>query len=243
MHKTLHATRYTLHERGFTPLREDGTALRVAPARSQESEFEARSGFFRSTLKKSSDSVPSFRAGFSLIEILVSVAVFSMVMLIAVGSLLTLVEANRKAQALKSVMNNLNFSLENMSRAIRLGTDYHCGLGLVEEPHSCIDGDTQLAFESEVGDPGTPDDQVIYRISINGTQLEQSIDGGATFIGITAPEVVIEDFKFYVIGAERSDRLQPRVIMTIRGYAGVSLRAKSNFNLQTMVSQRILDVP
>ena len=241
MHKTLHATRYTLHKSGFTPLRKDGIALSVASAHSQEADEDISAKSFHETIKRRSDTRPSFRAGFSLIEILVSVSVFSMVMLIAVGSLLTLVEANRKAQALKSVMNNLNFSLENMSRAIRLGTDYHCGLGLVEEPQSCIGGDTQLAFESEVGDPGTSDDQVIYRIY--GTQLEQSIDGGAIFIGITAPEVIIEDFKFYVIGAERPDRLQPRVIMTIRGYAGVSLRAKSNFNLQTMVSQRILDVP
>ena len=68
----------------------------------------------------------SDKRAFSLIEIMVAVAIFSVVMLVAVGSLIALIDANRKAQAIKSVMNNLNFAVESMVRNARVGTDFHC---------------------------------------------------------------------------------------------------------------------
>ena len=56
--------------------------------------------------------------GFTLIELMVSVTIFIIVMVIALGSLLSISEAERKAEQLKTVMNNLNFGLESMARAI-----------------------------------------------------------------------------------------------------------------------------
>ena len=47
-------------------------------------------------------------------------------MLIAGATLLSLVYANRKAEALQSVMNNLNISLDNMVRNVRMGSNYRC---------------------------------------------------------------------------------------------------------------------
>ena len=55
---------------------------------------------------------------------LVSIALFAIVMVVCVGALLSLVGANKKAQALESVMNNLNISLDDMARSIREGTNY-----------------------------------------------------------------------------------------------------------------------
>ena len=65
--------------------------------------------------------------GFTLIEVLVSTGIFTVVMVIALGALLAMVERDRKAQTLKTVINNLNFALDSMSRAIRTGEEYHCG--------------------------------------------------------------------------------------------------------------------
>ena len=67
--------------------------------------------------------------GFTLVEMIVAVALFAVVMLISVGTLLALVGANRKAQALQSVINNLNITLDGMVRAIRMGGNFHCGEG------------------------------------------------------------------------------------------------------------------
>lgn len=183
--------------------------------------------------------------GFTLIEIMVAVGLFSVVMTISVGSLLSLVEADRKAQALKSVMNNLNFALENISRNVRVGSNYHCSTSatvppIITNPSDCANGGVLLAFESSTGDPSDATDQVIYRFT--NSSIEKSDDGGANFIAITAPEVTIEELAFYVVGTTRGDTDQPRVVMTVRGFAGIGDRAQTNFNLQTTISQRVLDL-
>src|SRR3990167_4918000 len=68
-------------------------------------------------------------AGFTLVEMIVAVGLFSLVMLVSVGALLALTGANRKAQALQSVMNNLNIALDGMVRSIRMGSNYSCDGG------------------------------------------------------------------------------------------------------------------
>src|SRR6478609_2811054 len=65
--------------------------------------------------------------GFTLIELLVSTAIFAVVMVIALGALLAMSESDRQAQLLKAVINNLNFSLDSMSRSMRTGFAFHCG--------------------------------------------------------------------------------------------------------------------
>ena len=71
--------------------------------------------------------------GFSLIEMIVAVALFAVVMLVAVGALLALVDANRKARALESVMNNLNITLDSMVRAMRMGSAFNCNSTAIPE--------------------------------------------------------------------------------------------------------------
>jgi prepilin-type N-terminal cleavage/methylation domain-containing protein len=188
------------------------------------------------------------RQGFSLVEMLVAVALFSGVMLIGVGALLALIDANKKAQAINSVMNNLNFAIESISRNIRVGTTYHCEPNAspvpvnIDIPQDCINGGKLLAFEASKGDPEDKTDQVIYRLRDN--MLEKSEKGGAegTFVSIIAPEVLIEKFVFYVDGTLSSDSMQPRVVMIIQGTAGIDEKIKTEFNLQTTISQRVLDI-
>lgn len=183
------------------------------------------------------------KKGFTLIEIMVAVALFSVVMMVGVGSLLTVVEANRKAQALQSVTTNLNFALENMSRTIRTGTHYHCGSGgNIEEPQDCANGDSYFVFEGFEGDTSSSADQIVYRL--NGTQVERSLSGGAvdTFVPLTAPEIVVEKFAVYVFGAEDTDLLQPEVVLILQGEASTSPRSTTEFDIQTSVTQRILDI-
>ncbi len=187
--------------------------------------------------------IPRTRAdrGFSLIEMIVSVGIFSTVMIVAVGSLLSIVDANRKAQAQQIVINNLNFALENMSRNIRIGSYYHCGSSLpLSTKADCNNGDSYFAFEGREGNTSQTNDQIVYRLS--NSQIEKSTDGGTTFIGITAPEIVIEGLSFYVDGAAAGDQKQPKVLMTVYGHTGISNRARVDFNLQTMISQRAFDI-
>ncbi|PIT96854.1 hypothetical protein COT82_00925 [Candidatus Campbellbacteria bacterium CG10_big_fil_rev_8_21_14_0_10_35_52] len=186
------------------------------------------------------------KKGFTLIEMLVAVSLFVFVMLIGVGTLLSIIDANRKARALSSVMNNLNFALESISRNIRMGTKYHCEENTsvppnIDTPKDCNPGKL-FAFEASGGNPLNPNDQIIYRINYDESGIEMSKNGGANFVGITAKEVVIENFSFYVSGSSMTDNYQPKVVITIKGFVGVKEKIKTEFNLQTMVSQRVLDI-
>lgn len=191
----------------------------------------------------------STQRGFTLIELMVAVAVFSVVMLIAVGSLLTLVDANRKAHAIKSVMNNLNFALESMVRNARVGTSYHCDTDTspnpnIATPTDCASGGVLFAFETSNGDSDDPADQQVYRfVNDDGDgRIERSDDSGATFVRVTSPEVRIESMTFYVVGASKADRLQPQMIVTVRGFAGVTEKLRTEFSLQAVSSQRVFDL-
>ena len=78
--------------------------------------------------------------GFTLIEMIVSLGIFAVVAVIALGALVQIISANKKAQTLLATMTNMNFALDAMSREIRTGTGYYCwastGVNLVITPNS-----------------------------------------------------------------------------------------------------------
>lgn len=181
--------------------------------------------------------------GFTLIEMMVAVSIFAVVMLIGVGALLSLVQTNRRAQAINSVMNNVNAAVESMTRTMRVGTTYHCGAGgaSIDAAQNCATGDTYLAFESSSGDRTNANDQVVYRLNASAKQLERSLNSGQTWVSLTSPEVSIDSFNFYVVGAPSGDGIQPRILMRIQGSAQVP-GGTTTFTVQSSVVQRLLDI-
>ena len=199
------------------------------------------------------------KRGFTLIELMVSVGIFTIVMVVALGALLAIAESDRRAQTLKTITNNLNFAVESMSRNIRTGREYNCGSsagGDCSQASGEPNGDTSLYFRAIDGNIWA------YRWSTDCTPpnttgcIQRSTNGGSTWEVITAPEVVVANcgsqitgtctpgtagLTFYLLGSTQGDIYQPRVIITIRGYVQVSAALRSNFNLQTTVTQRLYD--
>ncbi|MBI5003947.1 type II secretion system protein [Candidatus Kaiserbacteria bacterium] len=188
--------------------------------------------------------------GFTVIEMMVSVALFAVVMVVSAGALLSLASANRKAQALQSVMNNLNTTLDSMVRAMREGYTYDCEpavAGVVPgKVHDCMNGDTQIAFEPRGGNAATQDQHAYAFIAPNGAQagyIQRSEDGGVTWSRVTAPEISIVDMKFYVIGTTPGDTVQPKIVIEVKGVAGGGQsKITSTFHIQATAVQRILDI-
>ncbi len=189
-----------------------------------------------------------------MVELIVAVGLFTTVMFIATGALLSIVALNKKAQAQQSAINNLNFALENMARSIRTGSDYRCnsivdiwgGPPWQDTTKKDCDissgGGSQIIFESE-GGTSSNDDNWSYYLLGAGIIAKKGDSASA----ITAPEIVIEDLKFFVTGAENSLGDQPMVLMVVKGYAfvgdvGTANPRRVDFNLQTSASQRKLDV-
>lgn len=150
------------------------------------------------------------------------------------GSILEVFEANRKSESLKTVLDNLNFAIESMSREIRFGQNYHCSSASpLTSPLNCSNpgGNNVLSFLSSDGR------QITYLL--NGTRIQKSTDS-INYIDVTAPEVTITGLSFYVLGAG-TDTRQPKVILQVRGFAGTKTSTRTDFILETMVSQRLTD--
>jgi prepilin-type N-terminal cleavage/methylation domain-containing protein len=190
------------------------------------------------------------KKGFTLIEVLVSVSIFAIVMLVATGSVFSIVEANKKTHSLKSVMTNLNFALESITRNIRVGTAYKCMTSagaITVDPVAgdCTHGDVGFHLTSNLANgqnAGTfPLEYTFQKDSNNiGRIYRQFIGKDASPVPITAAEINITNMMFYAVGTQSSDSKQPKVTIIIQGYAGVG-NTKSSFNIETTVSQRAID--
>lgn len=187
-------------------------------------------------MKRNARNPHSSQRGFTLIELMVSVALFTVVMTVSVGTLLALVAANQKAQSMKSVVNNLNFALDSISRTIRTGHSYYCDNNVPSTlpltTADCANGARILVLTDDHGK------RLAYRKS--GTALERKV-GTDGWVALTAPEVVIDSMLFYVTGSTAGDGVQPTATLSIRGHAGTKETTDSAFNVETTVTQRVLD--
>lgn len=183
--------------------------------------------------------------GFTLIELMVSLTVFSIVMLISVGTLLTLIDANAKAQALYMATTNLSFALDAITRDIRTGHQYNCynqGPGAggdlpanEDNTSDCVSGKDSLSFLRDWDNT-----RVRYRL-YNG-KVEQKVETG-NWTPMTSNAVVITDFVFLVKNSsDLPDKNQPTIDVMIEGYVDNGLETTTDFNVQTHIVSRRLDV-
>lgn len=175
--------------------------------------------------------------GFTLVELLVAMALFITIMTVSMGSIVSIFDANRKARNLKTTLANLNLSLESVSREIRFGTNYHCGnSGILTLPQDCDYGSGGNSYFTFLSSDGQ---QIRYRR--NNSRVEKQI-GTNPWVAVTGPEIIIQIFRFYTFGSATSDFFQPKVVIIVRGTVGTgSQKAITRFTVQTLVSQRVLD--
>jgi hypothetical protein len=132
-------------------------------------------------------------------------------------------------------MDNLNFTMEGMTRTIRFGTHYHCNPDFAQLD-CALGGDVIEVISSD-------NKTVRYSLDPDTRQIIRTTDGFE--YRITGTDVTIDSLRFRVMGAPPfstgNDTAQPRVVITVSGHAGTKATTQSSFNLQTMVSQRQFD--
>jgi prepilin-type N-terminal cleavage/methylation domain-containing protein len=199
--------------------------------------------------------VSNTKSGFTLIETMISISLFLIIITMGMNSLLNASLVHQKSQDMASIIDNITFMTEDMSRNIRTGYNYHCGDPLsvqtptVETPKSCTLGGN-IFFENGTtsGVPGNYTDQWGYKIdSLGGGiyNVSRTTDGGLTWVQLNPPGVVFKSFSgFSVLGAEselqNGDIQQPLVVIKLAGTITYK-NTISPFNIQTTVSQRLLD--
>ncbi len=202
-------------------------------------------------------------AGFTLVEMMVAIAVFSLVMVVAMSALLNVIDADKKAQAVKTAINNVNFALESLSKDMRMGADYACGsITNGQDPSGdCLDGGDIIKYRSVKADSDPSANSIIdrkfvyYRYVATGQlgntgkgRIQRCIEKGSIndcsiyrwenfdvghFIDITSQEVDITDVHFYVAGADNSGDIDVSTKTQPRMIMTVSGKAGSKAKIET----------
>jgi type II secretory pathway pseudopilin PulG len=176
---------------------------------------------------------------------LVSIALFLVILSIAMGSLVTLVDAGRKARAVRASIDNLTHALEEMTREVREGKRYHCDhtdlTVPIDEFQECFaTGTSSLAFEPSRGSATSSTDQYVYWLDSSTNRIMRSADSGTSWTAITEPNITIDRLLFYVNSPETEwlvDEQHPHVLVVVGGRF-TERGESSEFSLQMTVTQR-----
>ena len=173
--------------------------------------------------------------GYTLIELVVAVGLFALVMTLASGAYLLMMDLNRQTQDVATGVNSLSFALETMTRNIRTGTAYSCG---VYGSGDCLGGDEVFSFKDVNGTI------VTYARGTQGTDSAGSITENG--VVLTDPTVNITGLTFYVSGTETvasGDYLQPRVTIVVSGTASSRVgKTSQSFTIETGSTLRGVDL-
>ncbi len=164
--------------------------------------------------------------GFTLIELLVAMAVFVIILSIALGGFSGAIRSERQAIALMNSNNNSSLILEQMVREIRTGYDF-CAL------NPC--SNSVITFTN------ANKQNVSYRFNNNSIERGIYQNGNYNYKEITASDVFVTYLDFKIHGYQKNDLKQPFITILM----GVQGREKTisgiTINLQTSVSPRLLD--
>ena len=208
--------------------------------------------------------------GFTLIEVLVAVALFVTIITLAMGALFQAQSFGARMSANQVILDGMNLSFETVTRDIRYGTLFDC-----ENVVPVIKPDLKrksCKFDIGVsGNPGTviifrpvnavdPDDRIGYYASSSKIYKWSYINHTISEQSVTSDEVKIKTLQFFVTGANTTqqavdtgnkendnvanvDTLQPVINIMATGETSIVKKPndKVKFQLQTTVAPRGID--
>lgn len=205
--------------------------------------------------------------GFTLVEMLVVLGLFSTIMTIASGALFSAQSVNVKLQETQSILDNMNLSVEVMTRDIRYGSDFYATTTTLGPAPSRRKSCTYAVFGCNVlyfkpADAVNDLDRVVYYLD-SGILYKKEIPSGigsAKIYQITAGDINVKSLIFFVKGAEASpdivgpgnatsnedtlvvDYEQPLITLTLFGITRQTRMATTTkFTIESSISPREID--
>ena len=181
------------------------------------------------------------QAGYTIVEMLVSVAVFGLAF-IAIGAIfIGFSTAQSRASVSQRLLNEGNFVLEAVAREIRMNAiDYDCGL--MSSRYICLTAPDGTETHFRFNDPSAPN-------ILQACSDPVSVGVACSWINLHSSDVDITNVEFHVFpqndpfapNAPDGDIFQPitTILMTIQ--AGVG-RGQQIFDLQTSVTSRLYNL-
>lgn len=183
--------------------------------------------------------------GFTIIEMLVAVTIFTLIVGSATGLFISAVRSQSKALAAQKLLDETSYVMEYMSRALRMAKKEtnapSClssnGLNYENPSFPSLDSIKFIKYEHATNQ------DVCYEFFLDGDQLKERKNGG-TANALTSNKVKVTSLKFVDSISSGSwsgsDSYQPRVTITLT--AQKEPEGKPEIKIQTTISQRSLDL-
>lgn len=194
--------------------------------------------YFRSL---TSNSLP--QRGFTLIEILVVVAIFSIIIGIFSGLLGSAIRAQRQNLAVQEVLNQSSYAVEYMSRALRMakkddielnGTTKDCLAGSKVNYATTTTGQGGIEFRNY--------NNVCQEFYLEDNKLWENKNATTS---LTSSKLQVKAFNINLAGVSQppGDTNQPRVTISLEiENPSAAPEASPKIRIQSSVSQRDLDI-
>ncbi len=165
-------------------------------------------------------------------EVMVSVTIFTIIVTIGMGALITIFKTLQKTRADRQTIDSISFVMDTMTRRIRTGKEYTSsdaggGIKFIDQEN------VSVSFYKDSDSEGN---SRIYMIDGAFGNQNDPVD-------ITPENFTVKDFELTIIGTtDPSDGIQPMVTINLKGVVRNG-QQESKLAVQTVVSQRLLDFP
>lgn len=163
--------------------------------------------------------------GFTLIELMVSTAVFVLIFSSVSGLFVASLRAQRRSIAYQQLLDQMSYLAEYMSRAVRMARKDSNGACTGTAKLNYAFAGQCLKFRNYKNN--------CQQFCLKGSRLE---DENGNYL--TSPDLNVLSFSVNLSGQTQDDNLQPKaaIILEIQG------KENSKVKIQTTISQRNLDV-
>lgn len=179
------------------------------------------------------------KKAFTLIELLVGISIFSLIVSGITGSFVAALRAQRRAIALREIIDSASYALEYMAAALRMakkdGIEIKGG-----SPKNCW-GPEELNYEIGLNEIKFRNyEDKCQRFFLEAGRLKEEREGFPQHYYLTPDDLEITRLGFEKRGDTPGDNLQPRVTILLE----IQKRGlpESKIIVQTTISQRDLDL-
>ncbi len=160
--------------------------------------------------------------GLTLVELLMSAAIFSILILSATGIFVKIMNVQKKALAIQEVQDNISYTMEMISKEIRMMSE-------ITTKNTALD---TLSFKN------SKEKDIVYSLIDGQLMRKEGIEDSQT---ITSSNVTVSDLTFYVNNWDTTSGPQPMVTINLVMEISDGNFGKAQARLQTTLSGRIYE--
>lgn len=180
--------------------------------------------------------------GFTLVEILITVAILTSVFSIVSSLFFSAVQSQRRSLALQDLLKEVSYAMEYMSRQLRMAQKSDAGVpctGLPLKNYATTSNSIKFRSYQDTGE--------CLEFSLIADRLKVTKEmGGLPLLEdfLTSENIIMESFNVVVIGDDEEDpNTQPKITISLKARAkGEKQESRPEIQIQTTVSQRNLDI-